>query len=57
MIKLANHILKHYGEVENQELGEIYGDLWRHINEGTGDANEISQRFAKWEKRWWEAGL
>jgi hypothetical protein len=57
MVKLQKYILKNYGDLKNQELAEIYGDLWNHVNEGTGDANEISQRFVKWEKRHQEKGL
>lgn len=56
-MKLYKYILKHYGELQNDELGEIFGDLWRHLKEGTGEMNEISHRFAKWEKRWMERGL
>lgn len=56
-MKLYKYILKNYGDLQNDELGEIFGDLWRHLKEGTGDKNEISHRFAKWEKRHAEAAL
>lgn len=50
-MKLYKYILKHYGEMEDQELAEIFGDLHRNLVEGTGNKDEIGHRFAKWEKR------
>lgn len=50
-MKLYKYILKYYGEVQDDELGEIFGDLWNHLMNDEGDADLIGHRFAKWEKR------
>jgi hypothetical protein len=57
MLKLYKYILRHYGDVEDQELCDIFADAYDYLTKGEGDARGIKEWFVEWEKKYVEAGL
>ena len=56
--RMVKKIIKKYGNVEDQELCEIYVDAQQARKEGNETAMRSQcEQFVEWEKRRMEAGL